>query len=72
MEKLKRFISDRSKNRENEDEDIPKHQGLLSKFEENLDKDLPKLEALLSKFEENLDGMENRTVKVEPLDPFQA
>ncbi len=70
MEKLKRFISDRSKSRE--DEDIPKHQGLLSKFEENLNEDLPKLEALLSKFEENLDGMGNRTVKVEPMDPFQA
>ncbi len=72
MEKLKRFISDRSKNREDEEEHLPKLHGLLSKFEENLDEDLPKLEALLSKFEENLDGMQNRTVKVEPMDPFQA
>ncbi len=72
MEKLKRFISDRSKSREDEDEDIPKLQGLLSKFEENLDEDLPKLQGLLSKFEENLDEMKNTTVKVDPLDPFQA
>jgi len=33
---------------------------------------MPKLEGLLSKLEENLEDMKNMTVKVEPLDPFEA
>ncbi len=54
FDKLKRLISDRSTNSEDEEEDMPKLQGLLSKLEENLD------------------DMKNMTVKVEPLDPFEA
>jgi len=33
---------------------------------------MPKLEGLLSKFEDKLEDMKNMTVKVEPLDPFEA
>ena len=33
---------------------------------------MPKLQGLLSKFEENIDDMKNMTVKVAPLDPFEA
>jgi len=54
LDKLKRLISDRSTNSEDEEENMPKLQGLLSKLEENLD------------------DMKNMTVKVEPLDPFEA